>query len=273
MAFQATLKALESAGASANDIDFILFATCSGDYLLPNCASILQDKLKITNQCGALDIAAACSGFVYGFNMADAMIKTGMSKLVLVVGAEMLSSYLNWQDRTSCILFGDGCGVALLGASDDESQVLSSILAADGSGKEFIKINAGGTAQPHNQESISSADRFISMQGREMFKVATRTLAENGRQAVEAAGLTLSDIDWVVPHQANVRIVETAAKRLDIPSEKILMNIEKFGNTSAATIPTVFDEGIRQNKIKRGHHVLFITFGAGLTSGATVIRY
>ena len=275
MAKNAAIDALMAAKLFPNDIDLILFASVTPDVKLPNSASILQVKLGITNNCACLDIAAACSGFVYGVNMATAMIKTGMIKTALIVGAEMLSREVNWKDRNTCILFGDGCGVALLGRAEvgSDSKVYSSVLSADGTGGEFFDQPVGGSVTPITAEHIETNTHFMQMKGKEMFKVATRTLAENAQKVIAEAGLTLSDIDWVVPHQANIRIIETTAKLIGIGMDKMIVNIHKYGNTSAATVPMAFHEAIADGRIKRGDIVLFDAFGAGLTAGATLLKY
>ncbi len=275
MAYYASLDALKEANLEANDIDMIIFASVTPDYKLPNSACLLQQKLGITNKCAALDISVACSGFVYGLNMADSFIKTGMVENVLVVGSEMLSREVDWKDRTSCILFGDGCGVGVISKAKEgeESEILSSCLGADGKGKEFFDQPIGGAVFPITKENIEKGDHFMQMKGKEMFKVATRTLASNAQLVLEKAGLTLNDVDWLVPHQANVRIIEMTGKILGINPEKVIINIQKYGNTSAATIPIAFHEAINESKIKRGDIVLFDAFGAGLTSGATLLKY
>lgn len=275
MAFHASTDALKEAGLKPNDIDLIIFASVTPDAKLPNSSSILQTKLGITNKCACLDIAVACSGFVYGVNLANALIQTGANKNVLVVGSEMLSREVNWEDRNICILFGDGCGVAVVGRSEDgdSSEIISTYLGADGTGAEFFDQPIGGAVQPIEKEHIDERTHFMRMKGREMFKVATRTLADNARKVLDSSDLTLDDVDWLVPHQANIRIIETTGKLLGIAPEKVIINIEKYGNTSAATVPIAFHEAIKEGKIKRGDIVLFDAFGAGLTTGATLLRY
>lgn len=275
MALAAAKECLAEAKMEPNDIDMIIFASVTPDAKLPNSACILQTKLGITNQCAALDIAVACSGFVYGVNMADSLIKTGMMKNVLVVGSEMLSREVNWKDRSICILFGDGCGAAIVGRNEDndQSEILSSVLGADGTGAEFFDQPVGGAVQPIEPHHIKEGTHFMQMKGRDMFKVATRTLADNAKIVMEKAGVSMDEVDWLVPHQANIRIIETTGKLLGIPNEKVIVNIEKYGNTSAATVPIAFYEAIKEGKIKRGDLVLFDAFGAGLTSGATLLRY
>ncbi|MGZ3789587.1 MAG: beta-ketoacyl-ACP synthase III [Bacteriovorax sp.] len=275
MAYKATLDALKAANLTPNDIDIIFFASVTPDVKLPNSATILQVKLGITNNCACVDLAAACSGFVYGFNMATAMIKTGMIKNALIIGSEMLSREVNWKDRNTCILFGDGCGVAIVGRAEEGSQskVFSSVLSADGTGGEFFDQPVGGAVTPITEEHLKAGSHFMQMKGKEMFKVATRTLAENAQKVIAEAGLELKDIDWVVPHQANIRIIETTAKLVGMDMSKMIVNIEKYGNTSAATVPIAFHEAITDGRIKRGDIVLFDAFGAGLTAGATLLRY
>lgn len=275
MALYATRDALKAANLEPNDIDFIIFASVTPDAKLPNSACILQVKLGITNNCTCLDISVACSGFVYGVNMANSFIKTGMAKNVLVIGSEMLSREVNWKDRNSCILFGDGCGVAIVGRADtgSKSRILSTILNSDGTGGEYFDQPVGGAVTPITPTHIEEGSHFMQMKGKEMFKVATRTLAENARSVLEMAGLQKEDVDWVVPHQANIRIIETTANLLGMGMDKMIVNIDKYGNTSAATVPIAFHEAIQDGRIKRGDLVLFDAFGAGLTAGATLLRY
>lgn len=275
MAYEATQMALKNAGLEANDIDMIIFASVTPDYKLPNTACILQQKLGITNKCAALDIAAACSGFVYGINMVTGLIKIGAIKNALIVGSEMLSREVNWEDRNSCILFGDGCGVAIIGANEDndESDILSVHLGADGSGKEFFDQPIGGAVEPIAETHLKEKTHFMQMKGKEMFKVATRTLAENAKLVLEKADKSLKDVDWLIPHQANVRIIETTGKLLGIDPEKVIINIDEYANTSAATIPIAMHEAITDGRIKRGQTLLLDAFGAGLTTGATLLTY
>lgn len=275
MALYATKDALKAANLEPNDIDFIIFASVTPDVKLPNSACILQVKLGITNNCTCLDISVACSGFVYGVNMANSFIKSGLAKNVLVVGSEMLSREVNWKDRNTCILFGDGCGVAIVGRANenDESKIYSTILNSDGTGGEFFDQPVGGAVTPITADHILEGSHFMQMKGKEMFKVATRTLADNGKKVLEMAGMTKEQVDWVVPHQANIRIIETTANLLDVPMEKMIVNIDKYGNTSAATVPIAFHEAIADGRIKRGDIVLFDAFGAGLTAGATLLKY
>lgn len=275
MAKSAAEDALKEANLSPNDLDMIIFASVTPDYKLPNSSTVLQTKLGITNKCACLDIAVACSGFVYGITLANSLIQTGMMKNVLVVGSEMLSREVNWSDRSICILFGDGCGAAIIGRAtpDDKSRILSATLGGDGSGREFFDQPIGGAVTPITAEHIENKEHLMRMKGGEMFKVATRTLARNAKKVIEEAGLKLEDIDWLVPHQANIRIIETTGELLGFPPEKVIVNIQKYGNTSAATVPIAFHEAIKEGKIKRGDTILFDAFGAGLTSGAVLFIY
>lgn len=274
LGLRASRQALERAGVAATDIECILYATVSPDHIMPNTACLLQEKLG-AKRAAALDISAACSGFVYGLSIADAFIRTGQFKNVLLIGAEVLSPIVNWDDRGTCILFGDGAGAGLLGRSvgNDESQVYSTHLYADGWLKELFHLPAGGSVMPITPEIIDQKLQYMQMKGREIFKVAVRMLADCAVEALEKNGFTIKDLDWMVPHQANARIIEAVAKRLDFPMEKVILNIEEYGNTSAATVPTALDEAVTKGKIRRGDLVLFSVFGAGLTYGSGLVRY
>jgi 3-oxoacyl-[acyl-carrier-protein] synthase-3 len=274
LGYRAALKALEMAGKTPADIDAILYATCSPDTLVPSTACWLQQKLG-ARRAWAMDLNAACSGFVYGATIADKFLRSGDCQTILVVGAEVLNTFVNWEDRTSCILFGDGAGAAVLERTDANNprRILSTHLQADGSLWEVFYLPAGGSSMEVTQEVIERRDHKMKMKGKEIFKVAVKTLADFAVQALEANGMTLKDLDWVVPHQANLRIIEAVAKRLDLPMEKMIVNIQRYGNTSAATVPTAFDEAVRDGRIKPGQTVLFDVFGAGLTYGSMLLRW
>jgi 3-oxoacyl-[acyl-carrier-protein] synthase-3 len=275
MAYRSALNALEMAGEDRMSIDYILFATSTGDYRLPSAATVLQKKLSPDLRCPALDVQAACSGYGYAFNLANAMIKSEMATKILLVGAERLSPFVDWEDRSTCILFSDGCGVALLGASEDGegSEVLATVEAADPRGSDFITLYAGGSSVPIDEGVVEKRLQYLKMNGRETFKLAVKTLAENAHSVLDRAGLTIDDVDWFVPHQANLRIIEACAKRLKFPLEKAIVTVDRYGNNSAATVPLAFDEAVRDGRIKRGDIVLFDVFGAGITSAASLFRY
>lgn len=275
MAKIATLKALEAANLTVNDIDLILFASTLADQSMPNAASVLQHKLGITNLCPALDVNAACSGWVYLLPMADAMIKTGLYKHILVVGSEMLSSFNNWDDRNTCILFGDGCGVAILGRAgeNEDSQFYSSVLSSDSTKKDHLTLWAGGSAKRITKEVIDNNEQWMTMNGTEIFKAAVKTMAAHSEKVLKDADKSMSEVDWFVPHQANLRIIEAVGNRFNFPLEKVIINVDRYANTSSATVPIALDEAVRDGRIKRGDTVLFAAFGAGLTAGALLIKY
>lgn len=277
MASQAGKLALEAAGLQPNDIDFILFTTTMGDVPMPNTASYLQLKLGITNGCACVDLNAACTGWTYGFVMADALIKTGAYKNIMVVGADMTSTFNNWDDRNVCILFGDGCGVTILGRAPEgekDTGVLAQILGGDSTKAEHLTIQVGCSLDPYNETNLKDGSANIRMDGKEVFKAAVKTMASHCEKVLKDAGLTLAEVDWFVPHQANLRIIEAVATRLNgFPIEKTIVNVDRFANTSSATVPTAMDEAIRDGRIKRGQTILVAAFGAGLTSGAAVFKY
>ncbi|MCC7440420.1 MAG: ketoacyl-ACP synthase III [Bdellovibrionales bacterium] len=274
LALVAATRALEMAGKTVDDIDQILFATCSPDSLVPTSACWLQTKLG-AKRAWALDINAACSGFVYGLAIADTFIRTGQVKTSLVIGSEVLNPMVNWDDRGSCILFGDGSGAAIVERTEaaNPRRILSTHLHTDGSLWEVLYVPAGGSARPLTAELIEQKANTMHMKGKEIFKVAVKTLTDFAVTALETNGLTIKDLDWFVPHQANLRIIEAVAKRLDFPMDKVLVNIDRHGNTSAATVPTALDEAVRAGKVKPGQTVLMDVFGAGLTYGAVLARW
>jgi 3-oxoacyl-[acyl-carrier-protein] synthase-3 len=274
LAARAALQALAQAGKKPEDIDGILYATCSPDTPVPSTACWLQQKLG-ANQAWAMDLNAACSGFVYGLTIADQFVRCGTAKTILVVGAEVLSSIVNWTDRGTCILFGDGAGVAVVERTeaDAKNRILWSKLRADGSLWDVFQIQAGGSNQPSTPEILEAKLDKMQMKGREIFKIAVRTLADYAVEALEKNGLKVSDLDWFVPHQANLRIIEAVAKRLDFPMDRVLVNVDRFGNTSAATVPTALAEGVADGRVRPGQLVLMDVFGAGLTYGSLLVRW
>lgn len=267
-------RAIKEAGIDPNEIEFIFFATTSPDQIMPNTACVLQQKLGIKD-CGALDITAACSGFLYGLAIADQMIRTGAYKNILVVGAEVLSRFVDYEDRTTCILFGDGAGAAVVSRADKDSksEILGHKLSADGSLGDLLYLPAGGAKMPASIETVQEKLHFVKMNGREIFKSAVRTMAQCSKDVLEATNTDPKDIDWLVPHQANTRIIEAVAKQFNIDMEKVIVDIEHMGNTSAATIPCAMNTAIGLNKVKRGDLVMLTTFGGGLTSGSLLLRY
>ena len=271
---RAALRALEMAGKSVDDIDAILVATCTPDTLIPSTACWVQQKLGAT-RAWAMDINAACSGFVYALSVANQYISTGLYKTVLVIGSDVLSAFTNWQDRSSCILFGDAAGAVLVEQvpADSPRRILSTHMRSDGRLWDLFHIVAGGSRQETTPEMHLAAMDKMQMKGPEIFKVAVKTLAEYAVEALQANGLKTEQLDWAIPHQANLRIIEAVARRLDLPMEKVIVNIERYGNTSSATVPTAFDEAVRNGKIREGQTVLFDVFGAGLTYGSALIRF
>ena len=270
----AAQKALEMSGKSPSDIDQIIYATCTPDTVIPSTACWLQHKLGASRAWG-MDLNAACTGFIYGLTVADQFIRTGQSRTCLVIGAEVLSSIINWKDRSSCILFGDGAGAAVVERTTEGSshRILSSHLLSDGSLWELLHVPAGGSAQPVTPDIIDQNLNKIHMNGKEIFKIAVRTLSGFARTALKHNQITIEELDWFLPHQANYRIIEAVAKRLNLPMEKILVNVNRYGNTSSATVPTMLDEAVRDGRIQKGQTVLIDAFGAGLTYGAVLLRW
>ena len=268
----AASKALEMAGKSAKDIDQIIYATCTPDTILPSTACWLQHKIGAA-KAWVMDINAACSGFVYGITTAEQFIRTGYVKTALVIGAEVLSSLVNWKDRGMCILFGDGAGAAVVEQVEAGSthRILSSRMLSDGSLWELLHVPAGGSNLELTPERYSQNLHKAIMDGRGIFKVAVKILTDFAIQELKKNKMTAKDLDWFVPHQANGRIIDAVAKRLEIPPEKVLVNVDKYGNTSSATVPTVLDEAVRDGRIKKGHKILLDVFGAGLTYGSVLL--
>jgi len=271
---RAAQEALEMAGRKPDDIDQIIYATCSPDTILPSTACWLQQKIG-AEKAWAMDINAACSGFVYGVVTAEQFIRSGHSKTVLVVGAEVLSSFVNWHDRTICILFGDGAGAAVVEQvpARSKQRIISSYLSSDGRLSKLLYIPAGGSNMEVTPERYAQNLNKMRMNGREIFKVAVRTLSECALRTLEQCHMPAVRLDWLVPHQANLRIIEAMANRLGFPMEQVIINVNRYGNTSAATIPTALDEAIRDGRIQEGQTVLADAFGAGLTAGALLFRW
>ena len=271
LAVKAARHALEAANIGAADLDMILLATCTGDYPLPATACLIQHQLGAT-KAAACDLSAACCGFVYALSMADAYVKTGM-RHVLVVGSEVMSAITDWTDRNTCILFGDGAGAAVVGASEGPNGILSTHLRSDGALWELIAVPGGGSRLPPCEKVVAEKLNCIKMKGNETFKVAVRTLEDIARETLAANKMTVADVDLYVPHQANVRILTAVADRLGLPLDKVVLNLDRYGNTSAASIPIALDEAVRQGRIKDGSLIMLGAFGAGLTWASALIRW
>jgi len=274
LAADAALKALEMAGRSAGDIDQIILATCTPDALVSSAACWVQHKIG-ANRAWAMDINAACSGFVYGLVTAAQFIASGQSRTVLVVGSEVIHPYLDWEDHSSCILFGDGAGAAIVEQVpvDNDHRIISWHLSSDGKYWDLLYVPPFHRGELSFLNHTICQDSKMVMNGREIFKVAVRTLTDFALLALNSHGLGVDDVDWFVPHQANQRILEAVAQRLGFPPEKVLINVDRYGNTSAATIPTVLDEAVRDGRIQKGQLLLLDAFGAGFTYGAMLIRW
>jgi 3-oxoacyl-[acyl-carrier-protein] synthase-3 len=265
-------EALRAAQVDAGDIDLLICATVTPDMPIPSTACIIQDRLG-ARRAAAFDLAAGCSGFLYGLSVAERFIASPQYEHVLLIGAEVLSKYVDWTDRTTCVLFGDGAGAAVLRAGAPPYGVLSCTLRADGSLADYIQVPAGGTREPASERTIAERRHYIKMKGNETFKMAVRSMEDSARQALEMAGLTTSDINLFVPHQANRRIIDAIGTRLGLREDQVHVNIERVGNTAAASIPVALDEAVKQGRLKRGDVVLFAAFGTGLTWGAAVCRW
>jgi 3-oxoacyl-[acyl-carrier-protein] synthase-3 len=272
MAAAAARKALEAAGLSAADLDLIIVGTISGDSPLPSCAVHVQRKLG-AEEIPAFDVSAACAGFIYGLTIADQFIRTGAARCVLIVGVELLSRLLDWSDRTTCVLFGDGAGAVVLGPSKDESRgLLATSLFTDGSLAPALEIPAGGAVEPLTADGIANKRNKVHMVGQEIFKAAIKNLTSASAHVLKDAGLTSAELDWVVAHQANLRIITQVSERLGFPLDKFVLNIDEYGNTSSASIPIALDEAVRGGRIKEGQTVLMCALGAGISWGAALVR-
>ncbi|MBI4744884.1 MAG: ketoacyl-ACP synthase III [Actinobacteria bacterium] len=272
LAVEAAKKAIKDAGISEDEIDLVVVATASPDLIWPSTACIVQNKLKIKN-CGAFDISAVCTGFVYGLAVASQFVATGMYKNVLLIGAESISRFIDWKDRNTCVLFGDGAGAVVLQEATEGFGVLKNYLGADGKRIDILKIPAGGSAIPSSYESVEKKLHYIHMNGNEVYKFAITALVKSVKKVLSSSGFSLDEVNYIIPHQANQRITEAASARLKIDRNKIISNIDKYGNTSSASIPIALDEIYQSGKIKYGDLVITVGFGAGLTWGANLIRW
>ncbi len=275
MATAACRKALDAAGVLPNEVDLIIAATNTPDRWMPNLACTTQAKLGISSECGAFDIVTACAGWVVALATANAFVRSGQYRNVLVVGSEALTRFVNWSDRGTCVLFGDAAGAALVQpcSEGDRGEILSVNIHADGRHGEILEFPAGGSRTPTSVETAAAGLQFVHMKGQDVFKHAVRDMAACAQEALDAAGVTKDQVAWIIPHQANIRIVESVAKKMGFPMERVAVNLHKYGNTSAATIPTCFDEYDKAGKIKPGDLVLMTTFGGGLSWAGALIRW
>ncbi len=272
MAAVASMRAIRTAGIDPDEIDLILLATLTPDYWMPSTAALVQEAIGNT-RAAAMDVSAACSGFVYAYATAHAYITSGMAKHVLVIGAELLTRFLDYSDRNTCILFGDGAGAIVLSASDEPGGTLGIELTTEPQGAYMIWLPAGGAKSPPSTETVARGEHYIRMEGKETYRFATRTLASTARTSIQRAGLEPSDIALIIPHQANIRIIEAVAKGLDLPMDRMYMNLDKYGNTSAASVPIALAEAVNEGRVKVGDRIVIVAFGAGFTSGAVTIEW
>ena len=270
VAYGAAEKALKAAGVSPQELDVIIVGTITPDFIFPSTGCVLQSRLG-AKKAYAFDLMAGCSGFLYTLHVAEGIIKSGGAEKILAIGVDVLSKVTDFEDRSTCILFGDGAGAAVLTASE-EPGILSSILSSDGNDWDLLYVPAGGSRTPIDEEVLKSRKQYIKMKGNDVFKVAVKSMESATMDAITKANVSPEDIDLFVPHQANYRILEAVRKRLSFPEEKVFANLDKYGNTSGASIPLALDEAIRQGKVKEGNLVLFAAFGAGFTWGASVVR-
>jgi 3-oxoacyl-[acyl-carrier-protein] synthase-3 len=272
LAYQAAVEALAEAGVNGADLDLIIVATVTPDTIFPATACLLQARLGAT-RAAAFDLSVGCTGFLYALSVGSQLVASGADETVLVVGADTLSRITDYTDRGTCILFGDGAGAAVLKPVGKGEGILSTVLGADGSGSDLLILPAGGSRLPANPKTIEERLHFIKMNGNEVFRFAVKAVGEAADAAIAKAGLTRSEVDFFVPHQANRRIIDAAARRLGLPEDKVIINIADYGNMSAASIPTALHEAVRESRIKRGDVVVLVAFGAGLTWAAAALRW
>lgn len=272
MGAEAARRALADAGRTAADVDLILVATITPDMIFPSTACLVQEQIQ-AKRAVCMDLEAACSGFLYAIETGMRFIQAGGAKTVLVIGAEKLSSITDWQDRTTCVLFGDGAGAVVLEAAQGENGVLSTVLGADGALAELLKVSAGGSRHPATHATVDQRLHYLAMNGREVFKHAVTRMSEAAGEAMKRAGITLEDVHCIIPHQANIRIIQAIAERLGVGLDRFHNNLERVGNMSAASIPVALDEACRIGRVKQGDVLLFVAFGGGFTWGASVLKW
>lgn len=272
MATKAARIALEKSKLLPEQIDCIILATASPDMIFPSTACIVQDKLGAKN-AGAFDLSAGCSGFIYSLVIASQMISTGMHEHILVIGAETLSKFMDWEDRNTCVLFGDGAGAVILGPVEDGKGLISSYIGADGEGGDMLQLPAGGAKTPASEETVKERLHYIKMEGREIFKSAVRCMSEATEKALSKVNLTTSDINMLIPHQANIRIINSVAKKLNLKENQVYVNVDKYGNTSSASIIIALSELVSNDKIKDNDIVVLTAFGAGYTWSAAILKW
>ena len=274
MATHAARHALEAAGVSPEEVDLVIIGTISPDMQLPSTAMFVQRNLGMRPDCPGFDLAAACAGFIYGLSVADAFVRTGMAKYVLVIGAELLSRNVDWSDRNTCVLFGDGAGAVVVGPSDDPTcGIMSTHLFADSSQIESLWMPVGGSRTPLTPERFADNKHLVQMAGKEVFKYAVKALTRSSQIAIEANGMTPDQVDWLIPHQANMRIIEAVLLRSGIPKERCFVNIERTANTSSASVPIALDEAVRTGRVQRGQNVVMCALGGGFAWGSTLVRW
>ncbi len=273
LATEAGKKALADAGLKASDIDLIIVATITPDMPTPSTACLVQSKLGAA-KAAAFDVSAACSGFVYGLSISKAFVESGMYKHILLIGAEKLTAFVDWKDRASCVIFGDGAGAAVIGPVEaGKREILSSFMVANGNDADLLKIPGGGSRNPSSASSLEQGMHYLKMQGKETFKVAVKVMEEATLEALRLANLNMDQISLVIPHQANLRIIQSIGERMKIPAEKMVVNLDRVGNTSAASVIVALDECVRTGRLKKGDAIVLVAFGAGTTLASAVVQW
>jgi len=272
LAVEASIKALQVANLRPTDLDLIICSTSTPEHIFPATACLVQDRIGAI-KAGAFDLSAACTGFIYGINMAAQSIRSGAIQNALVIGSETLSRFVNWQDRNTCILFGDGAGAFVLQANDMPGGVLSAVMHSDGSGGDALIVQGGGSKHPATEATVQAGKHFIEMDGREVYRFATRVMAQATREALGIANIEMEDVKWIIPHQANIRIIEAAARGLKMPMERFVVNLDRYGNTSTASIPIATVEAVEDGRLQPGDSIVLVGFGGGLTWGALAAEW